>query len=44
VLVGYADGCTGACVQGGPNSFSAYATIARQSGGARLFRTPRPVP
>jgi hypothetical protein len=44
VLVGYADGCVGACVQGGANSFSQIATIARQSGGERLFRTPRPVP
>lgn len=41
VLVGYADGCTGACVQGPPNSFSEWATIARQSSGIRLFRTPR---
>jgi hypothetical protein len=37
VLVGYADGCIGACVQSEPNSFSSYATIARQSGGKRLF-------
>jgi len=37
VLVGYADGCIGACVQSGPNSFSAYATIARQSSGSGLF-------
>jgi hypothetical protein len=37
VLVAYADGCIGACVQSGPNSFSAYATIARQSSGKRLF-------
>ncbi|WP_407740667.1 sialidase family protein [Hyalangium sp.] len=44
VLVGYADGCTGACVQSAPNSFSAYASIARQSSGQPLFRTPRPVP
>ncbi|MGZ3459352.1 MAG: hypothetical protein ACXU86_12715, partial [Archangium sp.] len=44
VLVGYADGCVGACVQSGPNSFSQYATIARQSGGTLLFRTPRVVP
>jgi hypothetical protein len=37
VLVAYADGCTGACAQSGPNSFSSYATIARQSTGKRLF-------
>ncbi|HEY1402707.1 MAG TPA: hypothetical protein VGB05_01130, partial [Pyrinomonadaceae bacterium] len=37
VLVGYDDGCIGACVQGPPNSFSAKATIARQSGGKRMF-------
>lgn len=37
VLVGYADGCVGACVQSGPNSFSAQATIARQTSGMRLF-------
>ncbi|HYP02183.1 MAG TPA: fibronectin type III domain-containing protein, partial [Pyrinomonadaceae bacterium] len=37
VLVGYDDGCIGACVQGPPNSFSAKAYIARQSGGKRMF-------
>ena len=37
MLVGYADGCVGACVQSGPNSFSAQATIARQTSGMRLF-------
>ncbi|MDQ6693953.1 MAG: S-layer homology domain-containing protein, partial [Chloroflexota bacterium] len=37
VLIGYADGCTGPCVAGPPNSFSALGTIARQSGGKRLF-------
>ena len=35
--MGYADGCVGACVQSGPNSFSAQATIARQTSGMRLF-------
>jgi len=39
VLVGYADGCTGSCVTGGPNSGAALATIARQTGGPRLFAT-----
>lgn len=37
VLVGYADGCIGSCVSSGPNSFSALASIARQSGGRGLF-------
>ena len=43
VLVGYADGCIGACVQGGANSFSALGTIARQTGGSRLFAQYDPV-
>ncbi len=37
VLVGYADGCTGGCVSGGPNSGTALATIARQMSGKGLF-------
>jgi len=37
VLVGYADGCVGGCVQGGPNSFTAVAAIARQGSGKRLY-------
>ncbi len=37
ILVGYADGCIGACVTGTTNSYSAVATIARQSGGTRLL-------
>jgi hypothetical protein len=37
VLVGYADGCTGACVTGGAQNYDALATIARQSGGPSLF-------
>ena len=37
VLYGYADGCIGSCVSGGPNSFSAKASIARQSGGKGLL-------
>jgi len=38
VLVGYADGCVGACV-GHPskNGYDAWATIARQTGGRTLF-------
>jgi hypothetical protein len=37
VLVGYADGCLGSCVTGGPTSKSELATIARQVNGRRLF-------
>jgi hypothetical protein len=37
VLVGYPDGCIGDCVTGGPGSFTAIATIARQVSGKRLF-------
>ena len=37
IVVGYADGCTGSCVGGGANTWSAVATIARQSGGTGLF-------
>lgn len=36
-LYGYSDGCIGDCVSGGPNSYSAKATIARQSGGKTLL-------
>jgi hypothetical protein len=41
MLVGYADGCVGDCVQAPDeargNSYTAYGTIARQTGGRRLF-------
>jgi PKD repeat protein len=37
VLYAFADGCIGDCVEGGPNSFSSKATIARQSGGKGLL-------
>jgi hypothetical protein len=37
VLVGWDDGCIGACVDGPPNSYSTKATISRQTGGKRLF-------
>ncbi len=37
VVAAIADGCIGPCIQGGQNSFTALATIARQSGGKRLF-------
>lgn len=37
VLYSYADGCIGECEAHGPNSFSAKASIARQSGGRGLL-------
>ena len=38
VLVGYADGCIGKCVDDPrKNGHDAYATIARQTGGKTLF-------
>jgi hypothetical protein len=37
VLVGYADGCVGTCVNGGANTFAAEARIARQKSGKRLY-------
>ncbi len=41
VLVGYPDGCVGSCVKKPsgihPNSYTSRASIARQSGGRRLF-------
>ncbi|HEV2852068.1 MAG TPA: sialidase family protein [Thermoanaerobaculia bacterium] len=37
VLVGYADGCVGACVSGGTNTFAAEARIARQKSGKGLY-------
>ncbi|MEP6810069.1 MAG: fibronectin type III domain-containing protein, partial [Chthoniobacterales bacterium] len=43
-LVGYPDGCVGACVNGTANSFTALASIARQSGGKRLFAANDPNP
>ncbi|HEY0069849.1 MAG TPA: PKD domain-containing protein, partial [Chloroflexia bacterium] len=36
-LIAFADGCVGPCVQGTTNSYSALASIARQSGGKRLY-------
>ena len=36
-LVVFADGCIDSCVQGPPNSYSALATIVRQTSGSRLF-------
>ena len=43
-LVGYPDGCVGTCVNGTVNSFTALASIARQSGGKRLFAANDPNP
>jgi Big-like domain-containing protein len=37
VIVAYADGCVGSCVQGPPNSGSDLATIARQASGKGLY-------
>lgn len=37
VLYAYADGCIDDCKDGGPNSYSSKATIARQSGGKGLL-------
>lgn len=41
VLIAYADGCTGACVQSPDaargNAYQAVATIVRQAGGRRMF-------
>ena len=37
VLFAFADGCVDGCESGGPNSYSAKASIARQSGGKGLF-------
>ena len=44
VEVGYADGCTGACVTGTANNFDAYASIARQSEGLTLYAAYDPKP
>jgi PKD repeat protein len=43
-MVGYPDGCVGACVNGTVNSYVALASIARQSGGKRLFAANDPNP
>lgn len=37
VLVGYADGCLGSCIDSHPNSGTELATIARQVSGKRLY-------
>jgi len=43
LVVGWDDGCVGPCVQAPPNSFTAKATITRQSGGQRMFAAFDPV-
>ncbi|MEP6821338.1 MAG: hypothetical protein ABI946_03210 [Chthoniobacterales bacterium] len=43
-IVGYPDGCVGPCIDGNVNSFTALASIARQSGGKRLFAANDPNP
>jgi hypothetical protein len=43
VLVGFADGCIGGCVNGPPNSGTAVAAIARQLTGDRLYAAFDPV-
>jgi hypothetical protein len=43
VEVAFADGCTGSCVTGGPNTRTAYPTIARQSSGLTLLSAFDPV-
>jgi hypothetical protein len=43
ILVAGEDGCVGACVQGGANSFTAKGFITRQSGGKRMIAQFDPV-
>jgi hypothetical protein len=43
ILVAGEDGCIGACVQGGANSFTAKGFITRQSGGKRMIAQFDPV-
>ena len=47
-MIGYPDGCVGPCVNSPtgahPNSYTALASIARQSGGFRLFAAFDPNP
>ena len=42
VLIAGQDGCIGSCELGGPNSYTAKAFIARQSGGKRMFAVNDP--
>ncbi|MEY2518617.1 MAG: hypothetical protein QOF24_376 [Verrucomicrobiota bacterium] len=43
VVIGYTDGCvTPTCINGGPNDYTAKGTIARQTGGKRMFAANDP--
>ena len=42
IVVGFADGCTGSCATGGPANYSAYATLAYQTGGDPLIGPTTP--
>jgi hypothetical protein len=44
VVVGFADGCTGPCVEGPLNTLDALASVARQKGGLGLFSAFDPTP
>ena len=44
VLVGYADGCVGTCIQGSSITRASVATIGRQTSGRRLFAAGDSVP
>lgn len=41
VVVAFADGCTGTCVNGGANPHDAYATLAVQTSGDLLYAVPQ---
>ncbi len=43
-VVGYADGCTGGCIDSAPNTQGALASVARQKGGLGLFSAFDPPP
>jgi hypothetical protein len=44
VVIGYTDGCvTATCINGGANDFTAKGTIARQTGGKRMFAANDPI-
>jgi hypothetical protein len=43
VVIGYTDGCvTATCINGGANDYTAKGTIARQTGGKRMFAANDP--
>jgi hypothetical protein len=41
IVVAFADGCTGACATGGPNTWDAYATLAVQNSGDLMYAVPQ---